>query len=187
MSDVDPKRLPLSRVNVVGSSGSGKTTFARRLAAQLGTPHIEMDAVFWEPNWTQPRDEVFFERLSRVLAGERWVLDGNYQRTTHVKWARTQTVIWLDFSRTRKTLRVLRRALARVVSQVELWPGTGNRESLRMLFSRDSIVLFAWKSHAKLRERYLACLQDPSLTSLHFVQLRTPGEAERFLARLGDS
>lgn len=183
----DPKQLPLSRVNVVGSSGSGKTTFARKLAAQLGVPHIEMDAVFWQPKWTQPSDEVFFERLSRALEGERWVLDGNYQRTTPIKWSRTQTVIWLDYSRVRKVLRVLRRTLARIVSQAEVWPGTGNRETLRTLFSRDSIVFFALTSHAKLRERYVACMRDPSLASMHFVHLRTPDEAERFLAQLARS
>jgi adenylate kinase family enzyme len=176
--------LLLERVNVVGASGSGKTTFARRLAAQLGVPHIEMDALFWEPNWTQASDEAFFGRLRRALEGERWVLDGNYHRTAPIKWPLTQTVIWLDYGRSRKMLRLLRRTVARLFSRKELWPGTGNRESLKQLLSHDSLIPFAFRTHTTLRERYVACMQDPAFAALHFVRLQTPGEAEQFLARL---
>ena len=41
----------MKRINVVGTSGSGKSHFSSRLAAKLGVPYIEMDAVFWLPNW----------------------------------------------------------------------------------------------------------------------------------------
>ena len=157
MSELNDERsrgVQLDRVNVVGSSGSGKSTFARRLAQCLNTPYIEMDAVLWEPNWTQPSDEMFFARLARALDGERWVLDGNYDRTSHVKWQRAQTVIWLDYSLRRKMFQVIKRTLTRMITREELWPGTGNRESLRMLFSRESIVLFAYRTHASHRRRY---------------------------------
>jgi adenylate kinase family enzyme len=174
----------LSRVNVVGCSGSGKSTFARTLAARLGTPYVEMDAVFWQPHWTQPSDEVFFERLGRALTADTWVLDGNYSRTAALKWKRVQTVIWLDYSRARTLLRSVRRALVRSVTREELWPGTGNRESFRRLFSRDSIVLFAVRAHRRVRTNYEAAMIDPTLMALQFIRLRTPREADLFLRRI---
>lgn len=175
----------LARINVVGSSGSGKTTFARKLAAQLGSPCIEMDAVFWEPGWKQPSDEVFFARLAKALDGERWVLDGNYDRTTGVKWPRTQLVIWLDYSLSLKLRRVTWRTLSRMLTREELWPGTGNRESPAMLFSRENIILFAYRAHSTVRKRYDALIAHSEPTTPPFIRLRSPGEADRFLAQLG--
>ncbi len=35
------------RILVAGTAGAGKTTLARRVAALLGLPHIEIDALPW--------------------------------------------------------------------------------------------------------------------------------------------
>ena len=86
------------RINVVGTSGSGKSTFSRELAAVLELPHHEMDAHYWLPGWQGRSDEDFHSRIAGVTAGEAWVLDGNYPRTIPVKWARVECVVWLDYS-----------------------------------------------------------------------------------------
>ncbi len=69
------------RIVVVGTSGSGKTTLARALAAKMGVPHIETDALHWGENWTPVPFETFCDRIEKALAGEAWVIDGNYSRT----------------------------------------------------------------------------------------------------------
>src|SRR5437879_13025455 len=66
------------RVSVVGSTGSGKTTFARDLARRLGVPHVELDALNWGPSWTMVPVDVFKERVARAVEGDAWVIDGNY-------------------------------------------------------------------------------------------------------------
>jgi len=70
----------MRRFVVVGSSsGAGKTTFARALAARLALPHIELDALHWQQTgWELPEREVFRERVDRATSAEAWVLDGNY-------------------------------------------------------------------------------------------------------------
>jgi adenylate kinase family enzyme len=55
----------LPRVSVVGTSGCGKTTFARRLAQIIGCEFIELDAIHWLPNWKVPTIEVFHERVAQ--------------------------------------------------------------------------------------------------------------------------
>ncbi|PSN09965.1 adenylate kinase, partial [filamentous cyanobacterium CCP5] len=69
---------PGQRIVVIGTSGSGKTTLARQIAQSLQVTHIELDALHWEPHWTPAAPEVFRERVTIALAGDRWVADGNY-------------------------------------------------------------------------------------------------------------
>jgi adenylate kinase family enzyme len=58
----------VNRSLVVGTSGSGKTTFARAIAERLGLPRIELDALQWEPSWTEASDDVFRARVAAEIA-----------------------------------------------------------------------------------------------------------------------
>lgn len=175
----------LQRINVVGSSATGKSTFSSRLARSRGLPYIEMDALFWGPNWTSPSDALFFGKLEAALTGDAWVLDGNYSRTTPIKWRRAQIVIWLDYSFALTVSRSVRRAIARSLNRKELWPGTGNRESFRTsFFSKNSIILWSVKNHARIRARYAAAMASQDYAHLQFVRLASPAAAEKFLEHL---
>lgn len=173
------------RINIVGSSGSGKTTFGRQLAGVLGIPFIEMDALFWRPDWTEPQDEEFFPVLEAALQGDSWVLDGNYSRTTAIKWERVQAVVWLDYSFPRTLYQAVTRAVSRLVDKQELWPGTGNRETLGKLFSRDSIILFTISSFGRKRRRIQAAMESTEFSQIKFHRLRSPAQAAAFLRQAG--
>lgn len=175
----DPK---LARVNVVGSSGSGKSTFSKLLAQRLGHPRIEMDQLFWEPNWKEPTDDVFFKKLETALDLPNWVLDGNYSRTLHIKWKKVTAVVWLDYSFPRVLFQALNRAIWRAIHGKELWPGTGNRDSFgRIFFSRGSIILWTLKMFPKMRRRYQVAMSDPTLAHIQFIRLKSHREAKKFL------
>jgi energy-coupling factor transporter ATP-binding protein EcfA2 len=174
--------LQLARVNVIGSTGSGKSTFARRLAKLVSSPYVELDALYWLPGWRPAPDDVFFARIAAAVSGERWLLDGNYTRSQAVKWARVQTVIWLDYGFGLTLWRLLSRTLRRGFQRRELWPNTGNREQLWRLFRSDSILLWFLKSYHPHRARFSSFVRDPSLAHIRFLRLRSPRAAERFLS-----
>lgn len=172
------------RINVIGTSGSGKTTFGRQLAEILEIPFIEMDALFWGPNWSFPEDNQLFAKLENVLASESWVLDGNYTRTLEVKWNRVQAVVWLNYRFPRTVYQAVTRALSRLFSQEELWPGTGNRENLKMLFSKDSIVLWTLRSYHRHEKRNIGYIFDQNNDHIKFHRIRSPREGKEFLKKV---
>ncbi len=70
--------LPYHRIVVVGTTSSGKSTLANRLAKKIGGDFIELDALHWEPNWVEAPNEVFRERVITATSLQSWVLAGNY-------------------------------------------------------------------------------------------------------------
>lgn len=179
--DKDPDFHSFQRINVIGTSGSGKSTFSRKLAAIIGAPYLEIDHMFWGPDWTNLDDPEFFAKMEQQLDRDTWVLDGNYTKTAHIKWRHVQTIIWLDYSRYTIMSRAIRRAIWRIITQVELWQGTGNRESLRQLFSKDSIVRWSWNTYQSNRDRYNQLMTDSDYAHIRFIRLSDPREAEKFL------
>src|SRR5688572_17726203 len=87
----------LKRVVMVGTSCSGKTTFARDLAEKLKVHHIELDSINWGPNWTATPIEEFRSLVSAASEPNSWVLDGNYSSVRDIVWTRATTLIWLNY------------------------------------------------------------------------------------------
>jgi adenylate kinase family enzyme len=176
----------MRRVNVRGTSGSGKTTTSRRLAELLGVPFIELDALHHGPNWAEPTPEDFRARVEAAIedAPHGWVIDGSYaSKLGDVVLGRADTLVWLDLPLRVCLSRLWRRTWKRIIRREELW--SGNRESIHTAFlMKDS--LFAWtiKEHRPGRQRLLARIaRNPHLEVVH---LRSPEEVETFLQAARD-
>ncbi len=138
---------------VVGVTGSGKTTTSARLASILGVPHIELDALHWQPNWVMMETEAFRQLVIQALSGPAWVTDGNYRKARDLIWARATTMVWLDYSLPVILWQLTRRTLKRIITREELW--NGNRETWRgAFFSKDSLFLWALQSYPRQRQTY---------------------------------
>lgn len=177
---METSHLQMQRVVVIGTSCSGKTTFARNLAHKWNVPHIELDAVHWQPNWTPiPRDE-FRAQAQEAVAPKAWVLDGNYSAVRDIVWARATALVWLNYSFSVVALRALRRTLRRSIFKEPMW--AGNTESLRhAFFSRDSILWWVLTTYRKRRRDYPLLFQKPENCHLSVTVFTSPSAAEHFL------
>ena len=86
----------LRRVIVIGSSGSGKSTFARRLRDITGLPLYYLDMIWHKPDKTNISKAEFDKRLDEILSEDRWIIDGNYQRTLEARLKKCDTVFLFD-------------------------------------------------------------------------------------------
>lgn len=91
----------MQRVMVMGSSGSGKSTFARRLSNLTGLPFVSLDALYWQPGWQPSELEAFGLKAREAANGPGWVMDGNYIRfgAGELRRQLADTVIWFDLPR----------------------------------------------------------------------------------------
>ena len=176
------------RVVVTGTSGAGKTSFARTLAQRVRIPHIELDAVNWQPGWrdlTRHDPDEFVRRVTAAIAAEAWVVDGNYGPVRDIVWGRATHLVWLDYSRPVIMARVIRRSLSRAVLRTELW--AGNREDWRRMFHPSHPIRWAWSTWERRRRETAERLARPEYAALELLRLTHPAEAGRALRGLAAS
>ena len=87
----------MKKIIVIGTSASGKTTLATRLASQFKLKLIDLDEYFWLENWTTKSKEDFHQSIRDAIASECWVVSGNYNSTSHLTWHEADTIIWLNY------------------------------------------------------------------------------------------
>ena len=101
----------MDRIMIIGCGGSGKSTLARQLGQKLGLPVVHLDKLFWTPGWVSVSQEEFDRLHETALAEEKWIMDGNFDRTIPRRLQRCDTVIYLDFSRWQCLLGMCQRVL----------------------------------------------------------------------------
>ena len=101
----------MRRVLVIGCPGAGKSTLTRALAETLGLPAVYLDRLWWKSGWINRTRAEFDARLDAALAGDAWVMDGNYLRTLPRRLERCDAVLFLDYPRRLCLFRALRRIL----------------------------------------------------------------------------
>ena len=179
---------------VVGCTGSGKTTLARKLASQLNLQHIELDALFHQANWTPTPSGEFQSKVSMAIdraeaEGVGWITCGNYLSVSDLLHHRkADCVIWLDLPRSVVMRRVIGRTVKRALIRQELW--NGNREKISNLYHWNperNIIRWAWTKYPEVRSDYETKLTDGSWEHLAVFRLRTVSEVDAFLEDVSDA
>ncbi len=86
------------KIIVIGCSGSGKSTFSKKLHVVTGLPLVHLDNIWWRTDRSHISREEFDEKLDKILQEKKWIVDGDYSRTYEVRFKSCDTVIFLDYS-----------------------------------------------------------------------------------------
>ncbi|HWH99330.1 MAG TPA: adenylate kinase [Propionibacteriaceae bacterium] len=165
------------RILVYGVTGSGKSTLAARLSGVTGIPWHSVDDLTWQPGWVAvPADEQR-RRVHAICEGAEWILDTAYGTWLDEPLGRAELIVALDYPRWFSLQRLVRRTLASLISGRVIC--NGNRETLRTLVSRNSIIVWHFRSFGSKRERIRRWLSDPTVPPV--CHLRSARQTRQWL------
>lgn len=174
------------RVVVIGSSCAGKSTFAKALAATKNCSHIELDELYWGPNWTPRPQGEFLESVAQATSDNHWVASGNYSPARDILWGQATTIVWLNFSLPVLLWRGIKRTAIRTATRQVLFHG--NRESFkRSFFSKESILWWIISTFRRRRQEFEALRFTGHFDHLHWLEAQHPRAAAEILRALQNS
>ena len=99
----------MKRVLIIGSGGSGKTTFAQRLAERTALPLIHLDSLYWRAGWDPTPPDEWQNKVAELIKSDTWIMDGNYGGTLDIRLQACDTIVFLDIRRFVCLWRVMKR------------------------------------------------------------------------------
>lgn len=169
------------RVLLYGVTGAGKSTAALAAGERLGLPvHLVDDEIGWLPGWEMRETDQQRALAARIVTEEDWVLDTAYGAFRDVVLPRTQVVLALDYPRWLSLSRLLRRTARRWVTREPVC--NGNVETLGQVLSRDSILLWHFRSYRRKNEQIRAWTD--AAEGVPVLRVRHPRELTRVLAQV---
>ena len=162
------------KIIIIGSGGSGKSTFAKELGEGTGLPGIHLDKEFWQPNWVEtPRDE-WIEKQKQFISDEKCIIDGNYGGTMELRFASADLIIFLDINRFLCVYSAARRTGKKRSDLPE------NLQEPKML-SKDFFDFAKWIwSYPKTGKKKVLALHD-KYPDKPFLRIKSRRELKRYL------
>lgn len=166
----------MERIMIIGCGGAGKSTLARQLGEKTGLPVVHLDKLFWKPGWESLSQEEFDLVHQEAISRERWIIDGNFDRTIPQRLSRCDTVLYLDFSRWACLMGVTKRVLT-TYGTVREDMGEGCPERFDLEFLK-----WVWDFNKNKRQKNYRLLEEAE--GVEVIILKNRREVKRFLASL---
>lgn len=163
----------MKKVLVIGSGGSGKSTFSKQLGEITGIEVIHLDSVYWRPNWEKTPKTEWKTKVERLTERESWIMDGNFGGTREIRMRAADTIIFLDLPRRVCLYRIIRRTISYYgSSRPDMAEGCNEKLD-------PEFLLWVWNFPYKTRDRILDAIKQ--FPEKQFVRLRSSREVRDFL------
>lgn len=167
----------INKILVIGSAGSGKTTFSKLLGEKLNLPIIHLDKEYWKAGWVEPSHEEWAEKLENLLLNDKWIMDGNYASTLELRVEKADMIIFLDYNRFVCVNGVLKRVFKNRKKQRDDLPD-GCLDKLDFKFLK-----WVWDFPKKYRPRIIEILNT---SNKKIITLKTRKEAMAYLEKINN-
>lgn len=163
------------KIAVMGYSGSGKSTMARRLGALYGCPVLHLDTVQFTAGWQErPREEARGLVAAFLDQNSGWVIDGNYSSFCQQRrLAEADAIVYFAFPRFVCLFQAVRRYL-RYRGRTREDMADGCQEKMDWEFARWIL----WDGRSPSRRRAVRKALTPYKAKC--VTLYTRRQADRF-------
>lgn len=166
----------MKKVMVIGCGGAGKSTFSKKLCSKTKLDLIHLDKYYWKTNWEETNADEWENIVKELSAKDNWIMDGNYGRTMHIRFAEADTIIFLDYS----TLKCLWRITKRTIQ----YRNKERPDMSRGCKERFDFKFYHYVATYKLRRRKRLINKLNGLSeSKKVIILKNDNQANQFLER----
>ena len=170
----------MKKVLVLGSGGSGKTTFAAKLSQKTGLPLYHLDALYWKPGWVEPPAAEWQKRIAALVEKDAWIIDGSYGGTLELRIPKADTILFLDMPNWLCVWNILKRRIkfARVFGRTR--PGMAPECPETIHFS---FLMWVWSYPKSKKPNVLAMINRLKQTETQVVIFKSYSALDKFLLR----
>lgn len=155
----------MNRIIIIGCGGSGKSTLARNLSKKTNLPVVHLDKIFWKEGWINISREEFNTLLKEELKKEKWIIDGNYDRTIKERIEMCDTVIYLDYPRMSCLFGVIKRVVSSYGKvRPDMADGCPERFDLEFL-------KWIWNFNKEHRDKFYNILQKEKINRYTYLKI----------------
>ncbi|WP_141433880.1 AAA family ATPase [Bacillus sp. 03113] len=101
-----------TKIHIIGSVGSGKTTLARNLSTKLNIPFFELDNVVWKrfkSGDIRRSEDERDEYLNRIIHSDAWIIEGIHYQWVQQGFQNADLIIFLDTAYSKRIYRIIKR------------------------------------------------------------------------------
>lgn len=163
------------KIIITGTTCTGKTTLGRKLSKELSIKQIDLDDLYFLPNWVEKQKYAFINDVdSELKKNNEWIVTGSYQSLLkETVWLEATTIVWLDYPFNLIIRRYFIRTFRRVFLK-EKCCGE-NYETLAKTFSKESLFLWIFKTYWQRKER-MKNWKETIFSHKKWIILKTPKE-----------